>query len=127
MSGLTAFDMNAPPDGTEPIPIIEGATNAQITLSQAFTLLFNWLHYVAVHPLDAGTGTVWGADADGGSVTIRSGNGDGSGNGGSITLTIGTGAANGNLVVVNLPTSSSGLPSGALWCDTSAANVIKLA
>jgi hypothetical protein len=74
--------------------------------------------------LRAGDGNTTG---NGGAVDIRAGAGGGGGGdtGGTITITIGTGSANGNLVVVNLPTSAAGLPANAIWCDTGAANVLK--
>lgn len=74
--------------------------------------------------LNAGAGTSTGV---GGAVEIFAGAGGGGagGNGGTITLTIGTGTANGNLIIVNLPTSSAGLPSNAIWCDTGAGSVLK--
>jgi hypothetical protein len=64
-----------------------------------------------------------------GDITLTIGSASGGGNHtGSITLTLTAGAGgatNGNLLIVNLPTSSAGLPSNAIWCDTGAGNVLK--
>jgi len=49
-----------------------------------------------------------------------------SGDSGNLTLQLGTASGTqGNLIIVNLPTSSAGLPSDAIWCDTGAGNVLK--
>jgi len=74
---------------------------------------------------------ITGAAAAGnsGSITLTIGAATGAGKTtGDITLTLTAGsggAGNGNLLLVNLPTSSAGLPSNAIWCDTGASNVLK--
>jgi hypothetical protein len=42
---------------------------------------------------------------------------------GTITLTP---KVSGNLILQNLPTSAAGLPSGAVWKDTTQGNVLKI-
>lgn len=63
-------------------------------------------------------------NGDGGAVFLTSGDGAGSGNGGSITITLGTGVAQGNFIFANLPTSSSGLPSGAIWNNSGTLKIV---
>lgn len=77
-------------------------------------------------------------------ISLTTGNAS-AGTSGDITLTIGSasgaqqatgdivlvltaganGAASGNLIIVNLPTSPTGLPANAIWCDTGASNILK--
>lgn len=64
----------------------------------------------------------------GGGITIASGNAGTSGdNGGNITMTLGVGEGAGiagRLILVNLPTSSAGLPSGAVWNNGGVLNIV---
>lgn len=139
ISAMSDLNLAGPPTGAEKLAGESGgATNLGVALTTLYELFVNWLNYIATNPLTATTAATAGlsiqfraGDGDttgnGGSIGIRAGAGGGSGGdtGGTITITIGTGTANGNLVVVNLPTSSAGLPANAIWCDTGAANVLK--
>lgn len=59
-----------------------------------------------VHGGDGNTGTVVGGD-----LTLRPGLGNG-------------GGANGNLIITNIPTSSAGLPSGAIWSNAGVLTIV---
>lgn len=76
----------------------------------------------------AGNGsTVLGhTSSPGGSISITSGNGGNDSNGGNLTLKAGTGTGTGvagNIIILNLPTSAAGLPTGALWNNSGVLNI----
>jgi hypothetical protein len=65
----------------------------------------------------AGSGVVNGNGAD---LTIRSGAGAGAGTPGNITLD----RNSGHLIILNIPTSSVGLPSGAVWSNAGVLTIV---
>lgn len=65
----------------------------------------------------AADGATNGAD-----FTIRAGNGVTTG--GDLTLTAGTGVTNGFIILQNIPTSSAGLPTGAIWSNLGVLTIV---
>lgn len=75
-----------------------------------------------------GRGSSQGTGGAGGSASLLGGDARGSGNnnGGNVTITGGapTGSGTrGNVLITNLPTSSAGLPTGALWNNAGVLNI----
>ncbi len=75
-----------------------------------------------------GRGSTQGTGAAGGNASLIGGAAAGSGNnnGGNVTITGGapTGSGTrGNVLITNLPTSSAGLPTGALWNNAGVLNI----
>jgi hypothetical protein len=67
---------------------------------------------------------LWAIDAEGGEFRIMAGNDAGNTFSSAVRITRSTSNVQ-NIILFALPTSSTGLPSGALWKDPSAGNAIK--
>lgn len=68
--------------------------------------------------LEAGTPTT--GNNNGGNITIKSGTKSGTGTDGNITIN----ALTGYLILSNIPTSSAGLPSGAVWSNAGVLTIV---
>jgi hypothetical protein len=115
ISTLPAFDLAAPPDGSEKFPIVEAGATSAATLGQFYALFANWLNYVATNPLDAPSVTDPGGDFQ---LTAGAG-GATSGAGGAVGITSGSAAA-GNSGPVNIASGAASGTRGDIFLDAPA-------